>query len=231
MEGLDNMIDQMTMFDFLIPDKHIERITYEDCKPFILDIHYARRMPCIQYAFGLRKDGRLIGVVTYGQPASPSLCIGVAGKQNKLNVLELNRLVILPEYNGENYASYLVGNSLKMLPNHTFVVSYADWGGWHHVGYVYQSTNWLYTGLTKARTDKYSEGHSRHYKADENRRQPRTAKHRYIYLVGDKRTRKDMLKELKYEIISKYPKGDSIHYDPNNPVSFIAENSNNICKK
>lgn len=201
----------------------VERITYEEAKPFILNIHYARRMPCIQYAFGLF-EGWLadpIGVVTYGQPASPPLCTGIAGEENKGNVLELNRLVILPEYNGGNYASYLVGNSLKLLPNGTFVVSYADYGGWHHVGYVYQATNFLYTGMTKKRTDKYSEsGHARHYNDGEKRRQIRTAKHRYVFLVGDKRTVRKMRGELRYPVIEKYPKGDSEHYDTKNPVPF-----------
>ena len=109
--------------------RYVERITYEQTKPFILGIHYARRMPNVQYAYGLFDDGKIVGIVTYGQPASPSLCKGIAGEENRHNVLELNRLVVLPEYNGKNNASFLVGNSLKMLPNHTFVVSYADWGG------------------------------------------------------------------------------------------------------
>ncbi len=109
----------------------VERISYEQSKPFILHIHYARRMPCVQYAFGLF-DGDYpfpIGVVTYGQPASAPLCKGIAGEENRKHVLELNRLVLYPEYNGGNYASFLVGNSLKLLPSGTFVVSYADWGG------------------------------------------------------------------------------------------------------
>lgn len=109
----------------------VRRISYNDAKPFILGIHYARRMPCVQYAFGLF-DGDYpfpVGVVTYGQPASPSLCKGIAGEKNRKNVLELNRLVLYPEYNGYNYASFLVSHSLKQLPSHTFVVSYADWGG------------------------------------------------------------------------------------------------------
>lgn len=164
-------------------DLQVTRISYEDTKPFLLGIHYARRMPCVQYAFGLFRDGKLIGVVTYGQPASPSLCKGVAGEEHRKSVMELNRLVILPEYNGQNYASVLVSRSLKMLPGGRYIVSYADWGGWHHVGYVYQATNWYYTGCTKPRTDKYSEsGHSRHYAVNETRRQNRTAKHRYIYI-------------------------------------------------
>jgi len=170
------------------------------------------------------RGGVLIGCVTYGQPASPTLCSGLAGSENKRNVMELNRLVMLPEYNGQNRASYLVGQSLKMLPKHTYVVSYADWGGWGHVGYVYQATNFLYTGLTKARTDKYSEsGHSRHYKEGETRRQPRSAKHRYIYLVGDKRERKTMLKELRYAVIKEYPKGETRKYDTNNPVGRMSD--------
>lgn len=204
---------------------HVKPITYEDTKPFILSIHYARRMPCVQYAFGLF-DGNYpypVGVVTYGQPASPSLCKGVAGEENRRNVLELNRLVLYPEYNGGNCASFLVSHSLKLLPPHTFVVSYADWGGWGHVGYIYQATNWLYTGLTKPRTDKYSESghHSRHYDKNEQRRQYRTAKHRYVYLVGSKREIARMRKELRYPVLPEYPKGDSRHYNTNNPSAVI----------
>lgn len=145
----------------------------------------------------------------------------MAGPEHRMDVLELNRLALLPEYNGGNYASYLVGRSLKMLPNGTFVVSYAD-TAWTHVGYIYQATNFLYTGKTKERTDIYSEsGHSRHYKADETRRQFRSAKHRYVYLVGDKRTKKQMRKDLRYTVIDEYPKGDEQKYDTDNPVSAL----------
>lgn len=193
--------------------KEVKRITYEQAKPFLLNVHYARRLPCVQYAYGLFIDDRLVGCVTYGQPASPTLCKGVAGEQNRKNVLELNRLVICDD--GKNNASFLVGRSLKMLPKNLFIVSYADAEGWGHIGYVYQATNWLYTGKTKSRTDKYSEGHSRHYAVDEKRRQYRTAKHRYVYLTGNK---KEMLKQLKYPIYNEYPKGDSRHYDTGNPI-------------
>jgi hypothetical protein len=170
------------------------------------------------------EDGTLIGVCTFGQPASPTLCKGVAGEKNRKNVIELNRLVFLPNKNGCNRASKLVSFSLKQLPNYTFVVSYADWGGWHHVGYVYQATNFLFTGTTKPRTDKFSEGHSRHYLKNETRRKPRSAKHRYVYLVGDKREKKEMIKELNYKVFAEYPKGDSLWYDTKNPVSYLERN-------
>ena len=116
-----------------------------------MKIHYARRMPCIQYAYGLFQDSELIGVVTYGQPASPSVCKGIAGEENRHRVLELNRLVILPN-SPPNSASFLVAHSLKLLPKDMFIVSYAD-SAWGHKGYVYQATNWLYTGMTGERTD------------------------------------------------------------------------------
>ena len=51
---------QMNIWEFLCKDeKHVKRITYEETKPFILGIHYARRMPVIQYAFGLYVGGYL----------------------------------------------------------------------------------------------------------------------------------------------------------------------------
>lgn len=36
-------------------------------------------------------------------------------------------------------------------------------------------------------------------------------------MVGDKRTKKDMLKNIKCEIFSEYPKVEEIKYDINNP--------------
>lgn len=199
-------------------------ITYNDVKPFILNIHYARKIPNIMYAFGLFNGVKLIGVVTYGLPATPSLCIGVAGEEYKNNVLELNRLVILPEYSGtKNLASRLIGQSLKQLPKNHYIVSYADFEGWGHIGCVYQATNWLYTGLTVKRTDIYCENgqHPRHSNIDKSKRQVRTQKHRYIYIVAEsKKKKKEMLQLLNYPILP-YPKGDSRHYDTENPIALL----------
>lgn len=215
---------QFTLFDIEQRNngisKYVRRISYEETKFFLLNVHYARRMPCVTDAFGLFLDEELIGCVTYGIPASHPLCIGIAGEKNQYNVMELNRLVILPEYNGKNYASYLVGKSLKMLPNKTFVVSYAD-TAWSHVGYVYQATNFLYTGMSAKRTDTYQPDglHPRAYNKESHSElyQTRSPKHRYVYLVGDKRTKRQMIRELKYPVIKEYPKGNEQHYDIDNP--------------
>ena len=228
---------QKTIFD-LVRDSDKEVVEPIDrciAKPFIESIHYSRKYPSnIVYAFGLYKGEELEGVVTYGIPASPSLCVGLAGKENRNKVLELNRLAIRPDLNGGNKASFLVSHSLKMLPNETYVVSYAD-TGWTHVGYVYQACNFLYTGLSVKRVDTYQpEGkHPRHRKnLDANIHQTRNQKHRYVYLVGDKRTKKKMRKALKYKVYDKYPKGDEIHYDTSNPriaipIQIIDEKGSN----
>ena len=36
-----------------INDYKVLQISYDQTKPFILDIHYAKRMPSITYSFGL----------------------------------------------------------------------------------------------------------------------------------------------------------------------------------
>ena len=215
------MNQQITLFDVICEkQREVRQITYAETKPFILGVHYARRMPCVQYAFGLFEGGVLCGCVTYGTPASPALCRGLAGEKNRKHVLELNRLVLLPEYSGDNRASFLIAHSLKMLPSRTFVVSYAD-TAWSHVGYVYQATNWLYTGMSAKRVDTYQPGglHPRAYNKNDHSDlyQTRSQKHRYVYLVGNKREKREMRKELIYKVLPEYPKGDETRYDPEHP--------------
>lgn len=218
---------QVSLFDVVEQkEKYVRRITYQEAKPFIENIHYSRKMPNVTDAFGLFINGQLSGVVTYGIPASHPLCIGIAGEKNQNDVRELNRLAILPKYTGGgyNYASYLVAHSLKELPNGTFVVSYAD-TAWTHVGYVYQACNFLYTGMSAKRIDTYQPGglHPRAYNKDDHSDlyQTRSEKHRYVYLVGDKRTKRRMMQDLKYPVITPYPKGDETHYDTDNPKRVI----------
>jgi hypothetical protein len=190
-------------------------IKSEEATPWILQKHYAKRLPSISYAFGLYDSGELIGIVTYGMPASNQLCEGVCGVENKSKVIELNRLCL--QHNTKNEASFLVANSIKQLPKPMIIVSYAD-SAQGHIGYVYQATNFLFTGTTKERTDMFAgDGkHSRHA-TDPSIRQFRSAKHRYVYLHGSKSDKKFLLGALQYNI-EPYPKGDITRYDSGNKV-------------
>jgi len=185
-------------------DYQVIPVSYEDTKPFILDIHYAKRMPSISYAYGLVDKDELVGVVTYGMPASPWLCKGVCGENNKKLVIELNRLVL--KYNRKNEASFLVSASFKMLPKPKVVVSYADTAQ-GHTGYIYQACNFLFTGTTKPRTDMAAVGgkHSRHHAGDRTNRIARSSKHRYVYFLGNKTEVSTLKKALRYTI-QPYPK-------------------------
>ena len=162
-----------------------------------------------------RERDELKAVITFGKPASPSLCKGVCGSKWSNNVYELNRLCRTDDF--KQPLSHLVGYALKALKDEDWIiVSYSD-TAMHHNGYIYQACNFLYTGQTKARTDIYTgEGkHSRHYdESDMNCgvRVMRSAKNRYIYFCShDKKLKRQWLKDLKYPVMP-YPKEQNQNY-------------------
>ena len=206
----------------------VNQIQRKECADFILNIHYAKRWPSISYAFGLFDNNEMIGCVTYGSPASPRVCEGICGKEHAKKVLELNRLVL--KYNRPNEASFLIAKSLKMLPQPSIVLSYADTSQ-DHVGYVYQATNWIYLGLSEIRTDRIfidgtKQKHGRHViSTDIDNIKERTVlvqrprKHRYLQIISNKYIKQELLSFLKYDIISEYPKGKKHKQDD----SFIVK--------
>lgn len=212
----------------------INKIPAKEAEPFLLMRHYARRLCPISYAFGAWAGPVLIGVVTYGTPASSPLRAGICGEEWGDKVLELNRLCC---DNTKNVASTLVGRSLRLLPKPSVVVSYADTAQ-GHVGYIYQATNFIYTGLSAKRTDWKIKGREHLHGAtvaDESRGQEnraewmrqkygddfylqeRSRKHRYVYFCGSNKQREDMKRALRYPI-EPYPKGESRRYDASGSI-------------
>ena len=183
--------------------------TYE----WLLKKHYAKRIPSISFSFGLYDGEILVGVMTIGKPASLQLCNGVCGNQFSEYVYELNRLCINDDL-PKNTLSFFVSKCLKMINQNLILVSYADTIMNHH-GFIYQATNWIYTGKTKERTDiGFEDGsHSRHYDKKLNKKENRkfrSSKHRYVFFIGN--MRKTFLKSLRYKT-EKYPKGENTRYD------------------
>ena len=193
----------------------VEPVFYNEVLPWFLKKHYAHRLPSISYCFGLYENKVLKGVCSFGLLPSPEVCL-LFGEENKEKVLELNRLCVndgLPK----NALSFFVSRCLKSLPEKTIVVSYADSGQNHH-GYIYQATNFVYTGITKKQFDLKIKGtnkHSRHVydnKDVETERVERTQKHRYFYFCGDEKFRNESLDKCDYKQVQ-YPKGDNKRYD------------------
>lgn len=214
-------------------------IKNEETKEWLLYKHYAHRIPPIMYAFGLYEKQELLGIITYGMPPCQMNYGKATFKTKTIDMFELNRMVIsdgLPR----NIGSYFISKTLKILPNPICLVSFADPNNNHH-GFVYQASNWIYTGLSqKGGKDKQWIWNDREYHAktitikkmktmgmeyndntnmtenwkanggtiEENTKR----KFRYIYIIADKKLKKELMKDLKYDVLP-YPKGDNKRYD------------------
>jgi len=197
----------------------IERISYSAAMDVVVAKHYLHRKAPVSIAFGMFDlFGAIVGVVTYGVPASSTLLRGVCGVDEAKNVYELNRLWVdddVPK-NGE---SFLIGNTINKL-DREIIVSYAD-SSQQHVGVVYQATNWIYTGLsTKFKDPKIRGLENQHHATYANGLTnaqviekfgdrvywvDRPRKHRYVYFNASKSRKKTLLQKLSYKILP-YPK-------------------------
>ena len=216
-----------------IKDKYsVKSIDYFECKEWLLKKHYAKRMCSISYSFGLH-DGNnfLIGVCTFGLPPSAPLVKNVLSGSYLDNILELNRLVVNDGLE-KNTLSFFVSECLNLLPKPKCIISFADPNNGHH-GYIYQATNWLYTGLGSATPNYFLENgkqiHSKWVKkykdeGHELTKDEQLPKHRYIYLCCDKKTKIDMIKKLKYKT-EPYPKGENKRYD----ASYLTTVQTKLC--
>ena len=189
---------------------------------------YAKAIPNIKYCFALLdKDNITHGVCAFGTPANNH-----NNEQSGFKQFELVRLVV-NEGLKKNVLSYFVANALKRLPQPMSVISYADEGKNHH-GYIYQATNWIYTGkgggVDFYLSSENKEIHSR-VMSDWRLKYPAmtrdeiatmlkwekkkgTYKHRYFAFSGNKRDKKQWLKGVTERFsIEKYPKGDNERYD------------------
>ena len=200
----------------------VKSIDSFQCKDWLLNKHYARRMPPISFSFGLFKENILIGVMTFGY-------LGGNANDTPLfdgySINELNRLCVNDGLD-KNVLSYFVSNGLNLLPKPMAIISYADAGMGHH-GYIYQATNWVYCGMTKGDIlltngnetihrksfyDKYGSGSQEMIKSKGYDIIKDHPKHRYFYFLGNKKQIADMKTKLKFNVLE-YPKGENKRYD------------------
>lgn len=215
----------------------VKSIDADQCKEWFMYKHYAKRMPSISYSFGLYVDDVLQGVCSYGRPVAHMLVKNAFNGHYQDDFLELNRLCVNDGLK-KNTLSFFVAQTLKQLPKPKVIVSYAD-TSMNHNGYIYQATNWIYTGLSVKFKDYMVKGFEHKHSAsildmvgrsdkdghldkvkllkqkfgEENVYMiDRPQKHRYFYLLGSKKQKKEMMKNIKYKIIP-YPKGLNSRYD------------------
>lgn len=155
----------------------LEAIVYSEISKrvatsIVIREHYLHRRPPINRAFAANRPERslirgILGIVTFGTPMWSVSC-GLVGEKKRdhkrpdamcHHVRELNRVWLskhLPPNSESRFVSWCLREMKKADP-HLIVVSYAD-SAQNHAGYLYQSLNFIYTGLTIPFTDPTVEG-------------------------------------------------------------------------
>lgn len=183
-----------------------------------------------QHAFFDEKEEKLAGVAIYGYPVGRLTAGSISDYLKPDEVLELTRLFIFDDY-GKNTESVVLSKTFNWLKQYAkdikVLVSYSD-PEQGHLGIIYQATNWIYQGnsirLMKNYGIKLSKDgdwmHSRTVSATYGShnvehlkkkightfwRKEEPEKHRYVYLLCNKKERKELMNNLKYEVLT-YPK-------------------------
>lgn len=209
---------------------HVASIPKEHSYEWLLKKHYARRLPsAIVYTFGLFDESKTLqGVCVFGMGARMfNNGYGIFDGKYQVKTYELVRLCV-NEGLEKNVLSFFLGQVFELLQKPMCLFSFAD-SNMNHSGYIYQATNWLYTGMSKPRTTFYDTlkkefVHERsmvqQYGSSARASVPphieigveEGGKHRYFYFLGNKREKEEMRKLLSYEVLP-YPKGVNIRYD------------------
>ena len=130
-----------------------------EAKRFVLEHHYSGSFPAARVRFGLYRGPALVGVAVFSVPANPRALDPAPGDADSR--VELGRFVLLDDVpaNGE---SWFLARCFELLRRDGFtgVVSFSDpeprvaaggevvFAG--HLGTIYQATNGVYLGRSKA---------------------------------------------------------------------------------
>lgn len=192
---MDNIIKFITrevkanqVFIIKLIDK---KVAYE----FIKVYHYLGDAKFFaKYSFGLysKETNELMGVTTFSNPQGNVALKGWFGLPNSdQTVLELSRLCVLPDLNGTNATSYILGNSIRLLRKEGVraVITLADDS--RHNGSIYQICNFRYYGLTDKKSDFFHLNDKNEWKINPRGATKdkngvwinRTQKHRYAYIM------------------------------------------------
>lgn len=175
----------------LTPSLNIYKpISYAEAYKLVSSYHYLGSKRFIgQYCYGIIKDYQIVGAIVYSPLSVPNSALSAFGlpRGHYPDLLEMSRLVLLPDLNGKNIGSSFIAYSLRELKKKKIraVISYADSD--RHVGAIYQAANFSYHGLSPQKNDfilengkKLSRGKSKGLKGIWT---PRSRKHRYVYLI------------------------------------------------
>ena len=201
-----------------VRDMVVAPVSRADVDQFCQRWHYSKTGGNMTWNYGLWDGHVLVGCVSYNLPTL-DVCKSVFGEEGASWVTHMGRLVCAE--NAPRIAeSRLIAGSLRLFrhdyPQVRAVVTYAA-SGVGHIGYVYQATNALFCGLANPRhfyVDEHGRSRSTkqgQYLSIEDARtrgwavRYDSAKYRYLYLLGSRSDRKQLLRMLKWPVLP-YPK-------------------------
>jgi hypothetical protein len=188
--------------------------------------HYLHSFPGgTKLAFGAFVGTRLLGALTLG--SGPANAYSLVDTATPDDCLTLSRLWLSDElpHNSESRFIGIVVRTLKRNTCLRFLVSYAD-PAQSHVGVIYQSTNWVYTGLSEVMPlYNVGDGKARHSRSLSHaygthslehfsrlgvqvKLVPQQAKHRYLYFLDPAWRARLRVPELSYPKKEKSIEGD-----------------------
>ena len=203
----------------------IRKINYHVADEFIKEYEWLGNIGAASHCFGLYFENLLSSVVCYSPPVSPVFLQKILGRDISKNVMQLGRgasTYWAPKWG----PSKLISSSLKLMykeESTKAVIAYADPNAGEY-GTIYQACNAYYLGMTdpggakiyiisgkkmhpRSVYRKYgTRKKSKIIKIDPDFRTiPIAPKYRYLFVLGKKRARDQVLEKVKH-LIKHYPK-------------------------
>ena len=204
-----------------VSEMHIEPVSLALVREFCAQFHYTGLPGNAAWRWGLYSGSNLYGVIAYNN-GTRGLGASILGDEHARKVWHIGRIV-MSEDAPTNSESRIIGLSLREIhrtrPDVWAVVTFAD-EEMGHIGTIYQATNAIYTGTTDSTSGtarlyfKNKAGQIRSWRSireagrsgvDGWELQKATKpKHRYVYVLGTSRQRRQRLALLKFPAIA-YP--------------------------
>ena len=201
-----------------------QAIGLHEAKRFVGQHHYARHSPphCLE-ALGLHSNGQLVAASLWGWGVRPRHTIQrLFPSLGTADYRELNRLCVRDDQ-AHNTASYFLATCIRWFrhnrPDIKVLISWAD-GMRGKPGFIYQATNWLYTGFIETEfyvTKEHEVVHPRQITTRYGHRdkaftdsigiqKAHGRQFLYVMFLCGKRERKALIRESSSSFSTDYPK-------------------------
>jgi hypothetical protein len=224
----------------------VKEVDSKFARPYIATYHYSKTMPdSTKSVFAGFYGDKLAGGIVFGMGSGKNQYTALFPNIQNGQYLELTRMWSADGM-PRNTESKLISESIKMLPSDVqILMSFAD-PSHNHAGTIYQATNWYYCGMSNGGrqliTEDGIEKHTRllgiykmrhpEYKKLSNDElmkiygwtyKETSGKHRYVFLRGSKKIKKENFSLIKDKILP-YPKTNTLSKEELESFDYASKN-------